>query len=290
MTYTSANPGPLTPQQKLADKKWRYINSWWIFPSLPSLGFLGWLGFMVAAIRTGQRKYWVFTGVYAALLGVAITMLSINPDGPMSDLAAIPRFGAWLGPTIHAAILNREYLTTLAAKGEWYRAPVAQPNHSSETAPAPFLGVTQSDYYAPDTHTSTPPQTPTYQAPMEPTPSPEPLPSQSSSSTGATATRRHSPNPTTAPGRLHANTATVDNLTGLPGVGPALAQRIVAVRDARGGYRDINDLAAAADLQPHELIRLRSHLTFDENTRTGQPQDGTRNPSQPGGTGRILDI
>ena len=45
---------------------------------------------------------------------------------------------------------------------------------------------------------------------------------------------------------------------------PALAQRIVTVRDARGGYRDIDDLASAANLQPHELIRLRNHLTFEQ--------------------------
>ena len=128
MTYTSADPGHRTPEQKLADKKWRYINSWWIFPSIPSFGMLGWLGFMVAAIRTGQRKYWVFTGVYAALCAAFVTMISIDPDGLISNLAAIPFLGAWFGPTIHAAILNREYLTTLASKGEWYHAPVARPN------------------------------------------------------------------------------------------------------------------------------------------------------------------
>ena len=30
---------------------------------------------------------------------------------------------------------------------------------------------------------------------------------------------------------------------------------------------------AAANLQPHELIRLRNHLTFDENTQTVQLQE-----------------
>lgn len=283
MTYTSGNPGHRTAQQKLADKRWRYINSWWIFPPILSFGFLGWLGFLMASARTGNKKYRLFSAIYAACFVAFMIMILNDPnDGVMSDLAAIPFLGAWLVPTIHASILNREYLTTLASKGDWYRTPEAQSDHSAATpGPAPFLGVNQNDYYAPQTGPSTPPQA-TY---PQPAPSPAPRSTQAVPPANAPVTRQYS-NPTTAPGRVHANTATVDNLSGLPGVSPALAQRIVTVRDARGGYRDIDDLASAANLQPHELIRLRNHLTFEQDT---QPNTHI-NPQQHGATGRILDI
>ncbi len=106
-----------TPEEKLASRQWRLLNSWWILPPVLSLGFLGWLGFLVAAIRTGKTKYWVFCGLYATLLSIFIVIVGATPkDSLASNLAAIPFFLAWLGPTIHAAIVNREYLRTLAYK------------------------------------------------------------------------------------------------------------------------------------------------------------------------------
>jgi competence protein ComEA len=62
-----------------------------------------------------------------------------------------------------------------------------------------------------------------------------------------------------APGApLSLNTATVAQLDGLPGVGPVLAARIIAYRDAKGGFRSVDQLrevtgigeAKYADLRP----------------------------------------
>ena len=79
---------------------------------------------MVAAIRTGKAKYWVFCGIYATLsLIFGVTFLTFGatfaaaPDGsPAIVLFNIGLVLTWLGATIHAAILNREYLRTLAYK------------------------------------------------------------------------------------------------------------------------------------------------------------------------------
>ena len=43
-------------------------------------------------------------------------------------------------------------------------------------------------------------------------------------------------------GKLNLNTATAAQLDKLPGVGPVLAERIVAYRDSRGGFRSVGDL------------------------------------------------
>jgi serine/threonine protein kinase len=106
----------MTPEEKLASRQWRLLNSWWILPPVLSFGVLGWLGFFVAAIRTGKRKYWVFCGIYATLFLIFIVTVVAAPKGSLaSNLAAIPFIVAWLGPSIHAARVNREYLRTLAS-------------------------------------------------------------------------------------------------------------------------------------------------------------------------------
>lgn len=43
-------------------------------------------------------------------------------------------------------------------------------------------------------------------------------------------------------GKLNLNTATAAQLDKLPGVGPVLAERIVAYRDSKGGFRSVGEL------------------------------------------------
>jgi competence protein ComEA len=58
--------------------------------------------------------------------------------------------------------------------------------------------------------------------------------------------------------KVNINTATVDQLEALPGIGPVLAQRIIDYREAHGPFRNIKDLmnisgigdAHMADLEP----------------------------------------
>ncbi len=69
----------------------------------------------------------------------------------------------------------------------------------------------------------------------------------------------------------------------LPGVTPALARRWVDERRRRGGFRDIDDLASALDLQPHEIVRLRPRLSF------AAPGGGPNAASRGRGRGRVLD-
>lgn len=284
MTNNSGERAPMTPEAKLADRNWRWKNSWWIFPPLLSLTFLCWLGFLVAAIRTGERKYWVFTGVYTTAWVLFIVLANISEgdeNGLANGLAIALLLICWIGATVHAAILNRGYLRTLAEKGAWYQAPAttttdyAGPNAAHQ--PPSFLGVSTEPYYA-QAPSATPNSAPTPTASAYPPPPPQPVASHQANVPP--------PAPQGTPNGVPANSATTDDLARIPGITPALAQRIVAIRDARGGYRDIHDLAAAANLQPHEVVRLRSNLTFGDATHS----QSQHNPSQRGPTGRILDI
>ncbi len=61
--------------------------------------------------------------------------------------------------------------------------------------------------------------------------------------------------------RLNLNSATAAELEALPGIGPALAGRIVSYRDSHGAFADIGGLRAVAGIGPALLGRLTPLLT-----------------------------
>ena len=74
--------------------------------------------------------------------------------------------------------------------------------------------------------------------------------------TGATATG----GPAT-PGRpLNLNTATAEQLDQLDGVGPATAQKIVAYRQAHGGFRSVSELDQVPGIGEKKLATLKDRV------------------------------
>ncbi|MEU8459790.1 ComEA family DNA-binding protein [Streptomyces sp. NPDC029003] len=59
------------------------------------------------------------------------------------------------------------------------------------------------------------------------------------------------------PGPLSLATATVEQLDGLPGVGPVLARHIVDFRTARGGFRGVEDLRQVDGIGERRFADLR---------------------------------
>ena len=68
------------------------------------------------------------------------------------------------------------------------------------------------------------------------------------------------PPETPAPAALNLNTADIDALIALPGVGPALAERIVAQRE-RSAFTSVDDLVQVPGIGPALLDRLRPDVT-----------------------------
>ena len=62
--------------------------------------------------------------------------------------------------------------------------------------------------------------------------------------------------------RIDVNQASATELTRLPRVGPALAQRIVAWRDAHGPFRSLAALDSVPGVGPKLLAGLRNVITF----------------------------
>ena len=65
----------------------------------------------------------------------------------------------------------------------------------------------------------------------------------------------------TSRGPVNVNTATVDDLEGLPGVGPATAAAIVDDRTRNGPFASIDDLERVPGIGPAKLAALRDQVT-----------------------------
>jgi competence protein ComEA len=59
---------------------------------------------------------------------------------------------------------------------------------------------------------------------------------------------------------IHLSTASVEQLDGVDGIGPTLAQRIIEYRDAHGGFRSLAELAQVDGIGEKRLATLREAL------------------------------
>ena len=62
-------------------------------------------------------------------------------------------------------------------------------------------------------------------------------------------------------GKVNLNTATVSQLEDLPGIGPALAARIVEHRQKNGGYKSVEDVMAVKGIGEKNFAKIQSYLS-----------------------------
>jgi competence protein ComEA len=63
-----------------------------------------------------------------------------------------------------------------------------------------------------------------------------------------------------AAGPVHLNTATLEQLDALPGIGPVTAQKIIDYREQHGAFSSIDDLDAIPGIGPARLEQLREQV------------------------------
>jgi competence protein ComEA len=67
--------------------------------------------------------------------------------------------------------------------------------------------------------------------------------------------------PEPSSGEIDLNRATPDELTRLPGVGPALARRIVDARASDGPFTQIDELGRVRGISARTIDKLRAFVT-----------------------------
>ena len=63
--------------------------------------------------------------------------------------------------------------------------------------------------------------------------------------------------------KINLNTASVQDLTSLPGIGKAKAEAIVKYREANGPFKSLEDLAKVKGIGPKMLAKLKDAITVD---------------------------
>lgn len=303
MSYPSTSP---SPANLIADKSWRRRHSAWLLAPILGFGILSFVGFLYVAIRVQAKKFWVAAAVGSTGSAVVWIVMALSGDldetsgtgtkaaasstDTTSDWGAGVALAVWAALLVYAVVLNRDYLRWRAGLTDskaWYNQHT--PNTASGYGQPPvvgqphvptpgFLGVNQNDYYAASPAPVTSP------APAYPTQPPQPP------AAAAPRVDQAPPAPPFSP--LDVNSATADVLARSLGVEFGLASRVVAVRDNRGGFANVDDMVSAVGLQPHEFLKFRDRVTFGPRitrpdvppTTTGQP------PTQDKPGGRILDI
>lgn len=282
-----------TPDQLLADAKWRRQHSiytlWALF-----IGF-GFISLFYTGIRSKKNNWTTWGVVYAVLvIGVLSIVGAVSPRDPEAstpvagNVATAVFLVLWVVSAIHVFRVRQEWLRWKAAaagRPQWYDAPLPSVNQPA-AADLTSIGIDDptTDYLAPPSPASVMPSFPPPAAPALS----GPLPPTETNSPSRSAGRPIPPPPSapslaaakTSPEPIDLNTATVDDIASLPGVGVATAHRIVEERNRRGGFESVEEAAMAAKLQPHVRARLQHAAVVSERQQ----------PTRRGTAGRIVDF
>ncbi|WP_080636074.1 ComEA family DNA-binding protein [Salinispora mooreana] len=274
---------PLPPANPGASLQWRIQHSWWLLLPMCGMGCLAGAGFLYVGLRARRPDWWI--------PGIAYTVIGAGTFSFLDDPGETTTVGGWAGGTflaiwagsiLHACLINSAWLRWRASHTPWYAQPTAPPP-TWTGSPYPPAPPGPSRY----TPTSPPPSV----ADIMPNPAtsygagPAAVPAPPQQSDG-TSPQPSTVSPATAggPAAIDVNTATFEQLAALPHLHTDRVHRMIAERQARRGFGSVEEIAAVADLAPHEFAHLRNLLTCTP------PQWRQPDQAPPPPHGRVLDV
>lgn len=299
----------------LVDQKpftWKLVNSLWIAPIIIGMGLFSLIGWLWAGILARSPKVWRIVTVWGVVVALSFISIALgdDKDSAWKTLGGTLFIISWFGSFAHALIIRGTVLREIVSReDELARLRALYGTHQvpsrSTTARAPVddrlsqripshnplppeLEVDTSQYYEqspprtawapPLPGTSTRPATTPPRTAWAP-PSSTPAESRPSSAPAVSTPAPPSSAIPSEPALVDVNTAPSAVLLALPALDQAAVERIVAAREERGGFHDLNDLTSAAALQPHQLVALQDRVSFSRFRRPGTQVHG-----------RILDL
>ena len=73
--------------------------------------------------------------------------------------------------------------------------------------------------------------------------------------------------------RININTATVEELAALPGIGPVIAQQIVAYREKNGAFRRVEELLIIRGISRKKFEKIKPLITMEAKETKGHKPD-----------------
>lgn len=267
-------PYPYPPPYRPRSVAWRILNSLWLIVPIIGFGCVSGAPLIVLGALARRKSWWISGVVYTVVSTSAFAVFTVSTETTSteettytawSDISIIVLMVSWLACIVHSIVVNVLWLQWRAGYAPWPERvppPVAGQSGSWPSTLPPGLLPPPGTYYPP--------------APTGTTPTPAPTPAPTAEAGAGT----HAGAGERAPGRLDLNTATVEQLAALPGLSRPAAERIVAEREARGGFQSLADLAGLGEVAPHELARIRDYVTC-----TPRPH-----PGAPPRAGRVVDV
>lgn len=273
------SPPPLLAANPARSVWWRIGHSLWILAPALSFGCLSAAGFLYVGIRA-RRPAWWLAGIGYSL--AAITLGSVGPalpeDSPASGACALGLLALWIASIVHALVINTSWLRWRAMYVPWHAQPTVWVGPTAPPPSAPLPGPLQGMAPPPGQFYATRPGP--APAAMGAAGPPQPSPAAGPPQPAATGP---GPLPDPPTGPLDVNTATVQQLSVLPGFDDDRAAYVIAERRRRGGFVHVNEFAAAAALAPHELVAVRDRIVCG-------PTGPSASPEQAPQFGRVLDV
>ncbi|NLT55708.1 MAG: helix-hairpin-helix domain-containing protein [Actinomycetales bacterium] len=269
MSWTNPDPVEQEAWRRLTSTGWRVLHSLWLLVPIFSCGLLTWAGFVYIGVRTRRATWWVPGILYGAAMVTVFVLLEVGDDARAEEFTALEDAGMtvwvslWLAGIVHGLIANHRWLNW-QARYPWNVYGTAVPPPLPPGArPGPLPGVG-------------------YAVPGQPTaPQPDRQPAGTwTPSTGPSTGPSSGEDVLSAEVQVDVNTADATELAVLPGFDGHRIDRVLSTRTSRGGFASVEEFGRAAELPPHEFLRLRPHLSCSPG----------RGAAPPSGSGRVLDI